>query len=170
MTDSIQDQLYLPIYDPVPEVWDEAKSEITERFTKQADAINAKVTGWYYDVEVDTGKKFIPLENDSFVDASSEIYRTIFRKVIIFGALPNTATKAIVHGITVDENFTLIQMYAGASDPTGVFPSVPIPYASPTAADNIELRLDDTNVYITTGSDRTAFTRCNVVIEYIQEI
>lgn len=173
MTDSVQEQLNTPIYDVVPEQWENAREYIVERFTTHAMSINAKEIGWYLDVELDTGKKFIPKNFDPAVQAStSEIYRTILRKVVVFGALPNTTSKPIAHGITVDDKFTLIQMYAAATDPTdpGTFPSLPIPHASPTLVNNIELKLDDTNVIITTGSDRTAFTRCNVVIEYIQEI
>lgn len=101
--------------------------------------------------------------------------RDVFRKVINFGALPNTAAKTVAHDITINATatatlFSLTRLYGAATDPTlGAVKSIPLPYASPTAANCIELSIDKDNVIITTGSNRTAFTKCYVVIEYIQE-
>ena len=93
--------------------------------------------------------------------------RDVYRKVIDFGALPNTATTSVAHGISFDASSTLTHLYAAATDPVN-FIYLPIPYASPTLANNIEIYLDATNVNIITGSNRAAFTICYVVIEWLK--
>lgn len=93
-------------------------------------------------------------------------FRSVVRTVVDFGALPNTATKAVAHNIPFNAGFTLTRLYAAATDTTGLN-YIPIPYASSVAANSIELRVDNTNVYIATGSNRTNFNVCSVVIEYL---
>ena len=62
---------------------------------------------------------------------------------------------------------TFTRVYATASDTTG-FNYIPVPYASSTAANNIELNVNGTNVNIITGSNRSNFNICYVVLEYLQ--
>ncbi len=165
MADSENDLLYLPTYDVIPDRWEEAKPFIVETFTSFAESINAKEIGWYYDLELDTGKKFIPVTNA----ATSENWRTVLRKVVDTGALPNTTTTNTAHGITVGDNFTLLQAWGAATKPTSAYASVPLPFASGTLADNISVDLDATNINITTSKDYSAYTRSYIVLEYIQE-
>jgi hypothetical protein len=94
-------------------------------------------------------------------------FRQVFRKVISFGALPNTATKSLAHGITTTAGFTFTRIYATASD-TATPMYIPIPFSSSTAADIISLDVDGTNINITTASDKTAYTTTYVVLEYIK--
>lgn len=166
MTDSQQYLYYLPIYDPLPTEWQEAQNALVERFTRYAEAINAKEIGWYYDTEVDTGKKFIPVSNS----ATSNNWRTIFRMVVDTGGLPNTTTKSVSHGITVDDNFTLIKLWGSATKPTSSYSALPLPYASSTLNDNISINMDATNINIITAKDYTAYTKSYVIAEYIQEV
>ncbi|MDC7243650.1 MAG: hypothetical protein PQJ44_06915 [Sphaerochaetaceae bacterium] len=166
MVDSENELLYLPEYDVIPDNWKEAKKHIVESLTSYAESINAKEIGWYYDVELDTGKKFIPISND----VTSNQWRTIFRKVVDTGTLPNTTTTNTAHGVTVDANFTLIDLYGAATKPTSAFASLPLPFASGTLADNISVTVDATNINITTSKDYTAYTCSYIVLEYIQEI
>lgn len=93
--------------------------------------------------------------------------RDVYRKVIDFGALPNAGVKTVAHGITFDASSSLTHLYASATDPVNLL-YIPIPYASPTLANNIEISLDSTNVIITTGTNRSAFTICYVVIEWLK--
>ena len=92
--------------------------------------------------------------------------RQVVRTVINFGALPNTATKSVAHNIICNASTTFTRIYATASDTTG-FNYIPIPYASPVLANNIEINVDATNVNITTGSNRTNFNICYVILEYL---
>ena len=86
--------------------------------------------------------------------------------VINFGALPNAGTKSVPHNIPINGSYTFTRIYGAASDTTGLN-YIPLPYASPTAANNIELNLDATNVNIITGSNRSNFNITYVIVEYI---
>lgn len=93
-------------------------------------------------------------------------YRQDYRTVVNFGALPNTGTTSVPHYINCTPGVTFTRIYATASDTSG-FNYIPIPFASPTAANNIQITVDSTNVNITTGSNRSNFNVCYVVLEYL---
>jgi len=132
--------------------------------------INNKVTGFYTKTEFINGKQWYPDPTLSSLTPKAPTPRMVYSIVVPFGALPNTATKTVAHGITfpTPNTYQSVQIYASATDPTGVI-NIPIPYASPVLANNIELFVDGTNVSITTGSDRTAFTKTDVYFEFIKE-
>src|ERR1700684_2199476 len=156
-------QSYVPVYDVVPEKWEDARPFVVEQLKKITTAVNIREIGWFLDEELLSGKAFIPGLNNVANGSTSQQYRQILRKVIDFGALPNAGTKAVGHGITVDANFTLIQMWASATDPIGLT-ALPIPFATPVALNqNIALQMDAVNVTITTGTNRSNYTRCFVV-------
>lgn len=162
---------YQPVYDAVPEKWEEGRPFIVEQLKRVAQAINTREIGWYLDEEVISGKQFIPSASASASTSSdSQQYRTILRKVIDFGALPNTTSKSVPHGITVDSNFTLIHIYGAATDPTGML-SIPLPFVSAASpARPIQLFMNATNVVVITTENNTNYTRSYVVVEYIQEL
>ncbi len=137
---------------------------------KMALALNNKVTGIYTQTQFVTGKTWYPDPALSSATSKIPVQRMIFGIVVPFGALPDTATKTVAHGITFPAANTYqgVQIYACATDQTGVV-QIPIPYASPVLVNNIELFIDGTNVSITTGSDRTAFTKTDVYFEFIKE-
>lgn len=167
--DSQQLESYVPVYDAAPEDPKELRAFIVEQFKKQANAINAREIGFFLDQELLSGKAFIPGVNIASDGGSSQQFRTVLRKVIDFGALPNATVKSVPHGITFDANFTLVQMYAAATDPTNLV-AFPIPYAGAGAADGVALYMDATNVYIVTQTNRSTYIRCYVVIEFLQEL
>jgi len=157
---------YVPVFDTMPDDWDQGKISLVEHLKKISNGVNTREIGYFLDEELLTGKQYPSVGT---VSETSEQYRSSFRMLVDFGTLPNTGTKTVAHNITVDANFTLTQLYAAATDPVA-FTSLPIPYASNIAGDSISLSMDATNVIITTGSNRTNFTRCYVIIEYLQEI
>jgi len=161
--DSQQFESYVPVYDVVPERWEDARPFLVEQLKRIANAVNIREIGWFLDEELLSGKSFIPGINNDNNGASSQQFRSVLRKVIDFGALPNTAGKAVLHGIDVTANFTLVHMFAAATDPIGL-------QARPIPNTGIEMYMDDVNVYIITTSNLTAYTRCFVTIEYIQEV
>lgn len=173
MTTSLDSQVfesYVPIYDVVPEKWEDARSFLVEQLKKISTTINIREIGWYLDEELLSGKAFIPGINNQIDDGTSQQFRSVLRKVIDFGALPNSTLKSVPHGILFDNNFTLTFIGAYATDPVS-FIALPIPYSDPnTLANSIELNIDSTNINITTGSNRSNFTRCYVTIEYLQEL
>lgn len=142
------------------------KEKLRYYLNEMSFAVNTKDSGVYDAVETVTGQKFLP--TFSTESSSSTNYRSVLRKVVDFGSLPNAGTKSVAHGITLGSTLSVTQLYAAATNPSTSW--IPIPYASPTAANNIELNVDSTNINIITGSNRTAYTRCFVVIEYITTV
>lgn len=130
--------------------------------------LNLKDTGIYDLSEFVNGQTYFSDPTLSSQTRITPAPRQVFRKVINFGALPNAATKSVAHGLTINAATRFTRIYATASDTTG-FNYVPIPYASASAvANNIELNVDVTNVNITTGSNRTNFNVCYVILEYLK--
>ena len=129
--------------------------------------LNTKDTGYYPQFEMVNSQLWFPDPALTSGTTPQPDYRQVIRKVINFGALPNTATTSVAHGITFTAKSRITRLYGTATNPVGLN-YIPLPYASPTAANNIELNCDGTNVNVTTGSDRTAFTVCYIVIEYIK--
>lgn len=140
-----------------------------QNLNRHALMINIKDTGYYAKEEFVNGQAFFP---DPALDSSTSsmpVMRQVIRKVIDFGPLLDTAPKQTAHGITLTSNFTFTRIYGAASDTTAPFNYIPIPYASPVAASNIELQVDSTFVTITTGSNRTNFDTTYVVLEYLNQ-
>lgn len=129
--------------------------------------LNLKDTGVYITNEIINGQKYFPDQTLNSSTPGTAVDRQVYRIVINFGALPNTSTKSVPHTITITPKTTFTRIYATASDTTGNN-YIPIPYASATLANVVELNVDLTNVNITTNSDRTNFTVCYVVLEYLQ--
>ena len=130
-------------------------------------ALNTKDTGIYPTSEFINSQVWFPDPTLTSASSTTPTFRQVFRKVINFGALPNTATKTVAHNLTMTATTTLTRLYGAATDPVNLR-YIPLPYASPVLANNIELSCDNTNVSVTTGSNRTAFSVCYIVIEYIK--
>jgi hypothetical protein len=159
-TDSSQYDSFVPVFSTPPEKPEMLAGFTTEQLRIHATGINFREIGWYLDQQIVTGKNFIP----GISSANDQQFRTVFRKVIIFGALPDTNTKPMAHGITFDANFTLVDMWASATDPVG-FTAITFAYGGTV----VYLDMDANNVNITTTSNMTNYTRCYVVIEYMLE-
>lgn len=127
-------------------------------------ALNMKDTGYYMpNNPFVNGQQFFAAPGDP----DQKNFRQVFRLLVNFGALPNATTKSVAHGLTITSTFSFTRIYGCASDQSGMT-YIQLPYASPTLANNIELNVDSTNVNIITGSDRTNFTVCYVILEYLQ--
>lgn len=85
--------------------------------------------------------------------------KTIYRKTINFGTLPNTTTKSVAHGITGLDY--VIKYYGVASNGTN---RLLLPY--PTASTTIETYIDGTNVSVITSSNRSTYTTCYITMYY----
>jgi hypothetical protein len=157
--DSQNLESYVPVYDVVPEKWDEARPFIVEQLKKLANAINVREIGYYLDQELLSGKSFIPGMNIVSDGGSSQQFRTILRIVVDFGAL-SIGLNSKPHGVSVDANFSLIQLYAAATNATALT-GEPIPNGSDT------ITYDAININITVAA---SYSRCWAVMEYIQEL
>jgi hypothetical protein len=118
------------------------------------------------------GQVFFPNPALTSLSTTTPSFRQVLRLVINFGALPGTGiiggTKSVLHGLPANGSYTFTRIYACASDTSGLN-YIPIPYSSPTLASNIELSVDSTHVTITTGSNRSNFNVCYVVLEWMTQ-
>ena len=176
MADTIRDGLYLPTtdvfdslnlqnIDPSSREFKDFLTRLRQTINSISIAVNLKDTGYYITDETANGQLYFPDPALDSTTAKLPTFRNVFRKVIDFGALLNNAAKPIAHGITITPDISFTRIYATATDPSTSF--IPIPYASSTAADIVELSVNATHVTITTGSDRTGYTTTYVVLEWI---
>lgn len=87
--------------------------------------------------------------------------KTIYRKTVTFGALPNNTTKTVAHGISNID--TMIDFYGIADDGTYF---IPIPRVGISAIDPVDIFCTRTDIYITTKYDATAYVKNYVTLEY----
>ncbi len=125
-------------------------------------SVNTRDAGFYDNAnEFVNGQVWFPNPANTSLTSSNPAQRQVYRLVINFGALPNTGVKTVPHNILINTGYTFTRIYATASDTTGLT-YIPIPYASPTLANNIELSVSATNVIITTGSNRSNYNVCTL--------
>lgn len=149
---------FVPVYDTVPETWEEARPFLVEHLKKISNAVNVREIGWLLDEELLSGKQFIPTASMAGPSSSnSQQTRTVLRKVIDCSPLAAGAN-TFAHGITYDANFTLIDLWVAATDSIGL--------TSQVITDS-NVTMDSININITSPS---AFDRAFCMTEYIQEI
>lgn len=164
-TDSLIPENYIfPEGDP-----EEYDITLRQYLNNIATAVNAKESGLYTDEEVLTGQKFYPVYSTD--RESNFFYRDVYRKVIDFGALPNNTTKNVAHGISTTKDYSMVHMYGSATKTNAVFQeAIPIPFVNvPVPAQGVELKMDATNIKITTKlGNFNLYNRCFIVVEYIK--
>lgn len=160
-TDSTNFDSFVPVYSTSPESPEDLRNFTTEQLRIHATGINFREIGWMLDQQLITGKNFLPGTSTP----SDQGFRTVWRKVIVFGALPASTTKSIAHGITFDINFTLVDSWASATDPVN-FRAITFAYQPECS---VSLQIVGPDVIITTTADYSNYTRCYVVIEYLLE-
>lgn len=157
--DSQNFESYVPVYDVIPSKWEDARPAIVEQLKKITNAVNIREIGFFLDQELLSGKAFIPGLNDVSNGGSSQQFRTILRKVIVFPGL-TIGVNTQPHEIFVDSNFSLIQLFASATNST-TLTGEPIPNGSDTITYN------STDIIITVSAN---YDRCYTIIEYCQEL
>ena len=136
-------------------------TSLTENVNNILLAVNAKDIGIYDSKETLAGQSY-------FDDTDKQEQRPVYRKVIDFGTLKNAAgTTSVAHGLDDTWPYKFTRIYGATSDLTNKI-YLPIPYATATAADVIEISVDATNVKITVGKDRSSFTTTYVVLEFLE--
>lgn len=129
--------------------------------------LNIKDTGMYNTNEFVNGQLYFSNPANNSSTAASPALRQVYRKVINFGQLPNAGSTSVAHNIPTNGMLTFTRIYAAASDTSGLN-YIPIPYASASGTTNIELSVNSTDVTITTASNRSNFTVCYVILEYLK--
>lgn len=153
---------------------DEGQFRVTlqEYLNRIATAITYKENGTFVSQESLTGKIFLP--TFSTTGSSNSNLRDVYRVVVDTGTLPNAGTSTTAHGIATTQNYSLISIYGGATDPgvSTITSGIPLPYINTTTpGDSVTVNIDATNVNITTTTaNYTSYTRSFVVIEYIKEV
>lgn len=148
---------YVPVYDVVPDKWEEARPFLVEQLKKITNAVNIREIGWFLDEEVLSGKAFIPGSASPNEAGTSSIFRQVLRKVIDVGSI-TAGVIMIPHGITNDENYEQIALWACATNSTTL--------TSTVFGNSNTIRIIGPNIIIT--SDGT-YNRCKAYLEYIQE-
>lgn len=146
---------YVPVYDTVPEKWEEGRQFLIEHLKKISNAINIREIGWFLDEELLSGKQFIP---PAVVSGQSNQYRTILRKVVDCGALVAGVNPPKPHGVVFDANFTLIDFWVAATNSTTLI-------ADTFVYD--QARINGANIIITSPG---VYNRSFAILEYIQEL
>ena len=103
--------------------------------------------------EINTGKKWID-------------GKTIYRKVIDCGALPNNSIKTIAHDIS-NIGF-LVEPPRGVSYSSSTGHFFPLPYPADSISSQVKLWVTSTDVKLQTGADRTDYTETYVILEYVK--
>ncbi len=152
---SQQFETYVPVYDVVPDNWDEARPFLVEILKKITNSLNTKEVGFFLDEELLSGKAFIP--GITIPGNNPGEFRQILRKVIDVSPLVAGAN-AYNHGITFDVNFTLIDLWVSGTN-SGTLTARRI-----TGNDVI---MNATQLLITSPQ---AFNRAFAFVEYIQEL
>ncbi len=156
MNDSTFFDSYLPVYDAVPESWEEAKPFLVEVLKKISEVTNRREIGWLLDEEVLTGKAFIPATINNTGEQAP--YRQVLRKVVDLGALIVGVNPGVNHGIVFDMRFTLIDMWvAGTNSGT----------LTARVINGNDVLMTATQIIVTSPQ---IFNRAFCFIEYIQEI
>jgi hypothetical protein len=146
---------FVPVYDVVPEKWEDAREFLVEQLKKISNAVNIREIGWLLDEELLSGKQFIPALNNDTGEMGQA--RAVFRKVVDVSPLAAGVNPGVAHGITIDANFTLIDLWVGATNSAA--------FTSQIITDS-NVTLDVTDIIITSPG---AFDRAFCFIEYILE-
>lgn len=163
----IQESYIFPENDPA-----EYDVKLRQYLNRISSAVNTKDSGLYTDEEIITGQKFLPIFGTD--GSTSLVYRDVFRKVIDFGALPDTTTKTVPHGISTTQDYSIVRFYGSATNPgvTVLSAGLSLPYVNVTTpTDGVQLDIFTNDISITTTtSNYTSFIRTFITLEYIKVI
>lgn len=154
MNSSDQYQSYVPVYDVIPEQWEGARAMLAEALKLISNAVNIRQIGWLLDEEYLNGQAFIP----GIVNPNQ--FRSVLMKVVDMGTIGPGASN-VPHGITVDANFTLMNLYVSATNSA-------IPIATVYTGDLATVSIDAVNINVNTGAG--VFDRAYAFVTYIQEL
>ena len=139
---------YVPVYNDIPETWDEGRTFLVEALREITESLNVKEIGFYLNEELLTGSQFIPTIPQQF--------RDIFRFVVPMGALA-VGVNSVAHNINFDANFRLIKLYISGTDTSG--------FLAGTITD--AAYMDANNIYVTSPR---AYDIAFAIVEYIKEV
>lgn len=151
----------------IPDDLEQKDLKLREYLNAISSSVNTKTYGLYDSEETVTGNRFLPTFNSE--TSSNTKYRSVFRKTIDTGALPLSSIKLIPHGIPITADYTFVKIYGCATIPGTN--AIPLPFASPSGTDQVQLFVEIGNIRIVTNSNNySLYTRSFVIVEYITEL
>jgi len=133
-------------------------------------SLNTRDAGYYAREEFINGQIYFPNPSLDSTTPQAPTLRQVFRMVVNFGALPNSAAKSVAHGIDVVQGYSFTRIY-GTSSKADASVAIPLPFASFISGANnlnVELGISATDVVIITDFDYSAYVNTYIVIEYIK--
>lgn len=141
-----------------PDEFDEFRVKFLQLYIDIANCVNVREISVYDLQEFLTGERW-------FTVGDPQTKRQTYRQAYQIGAIAPGATSTTAHNITGFTAFTHIYATAITSIPD----NRPIPYASVTAVNQqIEIKVDATNIVIINGAASPAITSAIVVLEYLK--
>jgi len=148
-------ETYVPVYDTVPQNWEDARPFLVETLKKISNAVNIRSIGWYLDEELLSGKAFIP--GVTVPGNNPGQFRQILRMVVDVSPLVAGAN-AFPHGVLFDANLTSINSWVEATN-SGTLEAITLVYP--------ELVINGPTININSPG---AYDRAFFFWEYTQEL
>jgi hypothetical protein len=157
---------------PTTGVWDNSQQSmvaVRQNINSIIIALNAKDAGYHVLTEFVDGALWYTDPLLSSTTAQSPELRQEFRKVVIIGALPNSATIHIAHGLAFVAGSTwMFTKIEGIATKPGNAVGPVQPAALQFPCSTITLDIDQTNINITTTADYSLYTKCVVILEFLK--
>jgi hypothetical protein len=132
-------------------------TKLTNVYSNIANTMNVREVAIYDLQRLSTGQKFF---NPSDTQNLRQTFRTVYR----IGSVAPGASLSVAHGISGLTAFT--RMYGTLI--TNVVDHRPLPYVDITNVTNqVSLRADGTNFYVSNGATAPAITSGIVILEYL---
>jgi len=128
---------------------------LSKMYVDVANGVNARVIGIYELASVITGERWFS-NNSSNINTKRQTQRKVFQF--------SDASLVFSHGLSGVTAFTRI--YGTFTDGTL---SYPLPYVSPTAANQVGVSVSSTQVTVTKGAGAPAIISGFVILEYLQQ-
>ena len=111
-------------------------------------------------------KKIDNVENLEQFTGNYFLGKKVYKKVVSCGALPNTTTKNIPHGISSYTNAWFSKECFAKDGTNGI---IPLPYFHSTTANGVRLEMNTSNIIIACGANFSSFSTTYVTIEYTKD-
>lgn len=144
----------------VPDKYEDFQDLFEQEYKKVIDVVNSKEGALYLPQELATYQRY-------FYPDQPGNTRNVYRKLLVFGALPNATSKRMEHNVSFNNVTRMTRMFGAATNPSSL-EYIPLPFASPTLVNNVSLEADQTDVIITTAVDYSNYSDVTIVIEYIK--
>ena len=161
-------EILLEYADFPKEFTEEFRIRLIQLINEMCIAINSKESSFYSNEISITSAKVLPIYRKDLEGDKNISYRTVRRKVILTGPLPNANVKTIPHEIVFPKGSVAWKLWGMASriNNENLMGFQPLPFSSGIPSNCIELRGDLNNIYITSFNDKSPLNFSFVVVEY----